>query len=128
MISDPIADMLTRIRNAQARNLENVEMPYSEMKKSIAEVLKTSGYIKDFKVFKEEKGHKKLNLHLKDSRVESAITSIERISKPSNRTYIKSRDLKHNLGIYIISTSRGIVSSVEAKKRKLGGEIVCRVY
>lgn len=128
MYSDPISDMLTRLRNAQMRNLPEVEMPYSETKKSIAEVLKQSGYINDYKVFKSESGHKGLNVQLKDSKVEPAINHIEKISKASNRVYMKAKDIKLNLGIYIISTSRGIISSTEARKKKLGGEVICHVY
>jgi small subunit ribosomal protein S8 len=125
MITDPIADMLTRLRNAQARNLKKVELSYSNVKKSILEVLKAESYIENFNTFKGEDGHKMLHIDLKP--LTDGISEITRISKGSRRVYVKSTDIKNYVGVSIISTSRGMMSSKEAKKKKLGGEVICRV-
>jgi len=125
MITDPIADMLTRLRNAQLKDIKKVELPYSNVKKSILEILKAQNYIADFNTFKAESGHKMLNVELKER--PEGITAIKRISKTSNRVYLKSSDIRNYIGISIISTSRGVMSSVDAKKKKLGGEVICQV-
>lgn len=124
-MTDPIADMLTRLRNAQVKNLKKVEFSYSNVKKSILEVLKSENYIADFNTFKGEDGHKMLHVDLKKST--EGIMDIKRVSKNSRRVYIKSTDIKNYVGVSIISTSRGMMSSLEAKKKKLGGEVICRV-
>lgn len=125
MMTDPIADMLTRLRNAQTKNLKRVELPYSNVKKAILEVLKAEKYINDFNVFKQEAGHKMLGVELNNDA--NGISEIKRISKSSNRVYIKASEIKNYMGISILSTSRGVMSSLEAKKKKLGGEIICKV-
>jgi|LakMenE18May11ns_1017448.scaffolds.fasta_scaffold9957490_17 small subunit ribosomal protein S8 len=123
MITDPIADMLTRLRNAQMKNLKKVEIPYSNIKKAILEVLRTEKYIADFNVFKQTEGHKMINIDLKPEGIEE----IRRVSKSSRRVYLKSTEIKNYRGISIISTSRGVMSSAEARKKKLGGEVICQV-
>lgn len=133
MLSDPIADMLTRIRNGQLTRLENVAVPYSKMKEAIAEVLKKHGYIEEFKVYKPKgKSYKYLSISLKyDLEGNPIIRNIDRVSKPGLRNYKKASDIRPvlgGLGIYIVSTSRGVLSSKEARKRNLGGEIICKVY
>ena len=117
--------MLTRLRNAQSKNLKKVELPYSNVKKSILEVLKAEKYINNYNVFKLEAGHKMLGVEL--NKDVEGISEIKRISKSSNRVYIKAADIKNYMGISIISTSRGVMSSLDAKKKKLGGEIICKV-
>ena len=129
---DPISDMLTRIRNAAQRQIEKVEMPYSKAKESVANVLKFSGYIEDVKVFKEKDSKKKgLAITLKYIDGEHAMRSMKRVSKTSLRVYTSAEDIKDVLngyGIYVISTSKGVMFSIDAKKRNLGGEIVCEVF
>lgn len=132
MQTDTVADLLTRIRNAQARNTDSFEMPYSKMNESIAKVLAENGFLQGVHVFKQEKStFKGLRVELKYDGEQGAIRYLQRVSKPSLRNYVKARDLKPvlgGLGMYILSTSRGIVSSKEAGKRNLGGELVCKVY
>jgi len=133
MITDPIADMLTQIRNAQIRGIENIEVPHSGIKEAIAEVLKDRGYIEEVKIFKHKgKSHKGISIALKYSEDGiPAITKIDRVSKPGLRQYRKSSEIKpvlNGFGIYIISTPRGVIASREARTKKLGGEIICRVY
>ena len=131
MMTDPIADMLTRIRNAVSVERPHVELPASKVKRGLAEVLKREGYIWDFNEVKAEPVQQ-LKLDLKyGPNGERVIQRIRRISKPGRRVYRKSRDLKpvlNGLGITIISTSRGVVSDREARQRNLGGEVLCEVW
>ncbi|MBL9081010.1 MAG: 30S ribosomal protein S8 [Planctomycetales bacterium] len=131
MMTDPIADMLTRIRNAVRVEHPHVELPLSKVKKGIAEVLKREGYIWDF----EEVGEgakRQLRLHLKyGPNGERVIRFIKRISTPGRRVYGSSRELQPVLngqGIRILSTSRGVVSDREARQRQVGGEVLCELY
>lgn len=132
MITDTISDMLTRIRNGLLRGKDSVEVPHSKEKENILSVLKSNGYINDYKIFKESGlSYRSIHIDLKYVNGEPAITEIKKISKPGLRKYSKSTDIKPimgGLGIYIVSTSKGVVSSKEARKRKLGGEIICMVY
>lgn len=131
MLSDPIADMLARIKNANMRKIKKVELPYSKLKESIVKVLKEKKYISDYKVFKEKnKSFKSLSILLNYDE-NSLITDLSRVSKPSLRVYKKHdelKPLKNGIGTYIISTSQGVMADTEAKKRKLGGEVICSVY
>jgi len=132
MITDPIADLLTRIRNANQVHKEYVEVPYSIVKENILKVLKTSGFVGDIKVFKD-KGvkHKMLSVDLIYLNGEPRIQHIERVSKPGLRIYSGYRDLQKVLGgfgMYILSTPKGLVNSIEAKNKKLGGEIICKIW
>ncbi len=131
MMTDPIADMLTRIRNAVSVERPHVELPASKVKRGLAEVLKREGYIWDFDEI-ESKPVQQLKLDLKyGPNGERVIQRIRRISKPGRRVYRKARDLKpvlNGLGITIISTSRGVVSDREARQRNLGGEVLCEVW
>jgi len=131
MMTDPIADMLTRIRNAVSVERPHVELPASKVKRGLAEVLKREGYIWDFNEVKAEPVQQ-LKLELKyGPNGERVIQRIRRISKPGRRDYRKARDLKpvlNGLGITIISTSRGVVSDREARQRNLGGEVLCEVW
>lgn len=131
MMTDPIADMLTRIRNAVRVERPFVDMPSSRVKRGIADVLKREGYIWDWKEVDEEQPYKILRLELKyGPSGEKVIQSIRRISKPGRRTYSKSRELRPilgGLGIQIVSTSQGVVSDREARRQNLGGEVLCEV-
>ena len=131
MMTNPIADMLTRIRNAVSVERPHVELPASKVKRGLAEVLKREGYIWDFDEV-ETKPVQQLKLDLKyGPNGERVIQRIRRISKPGRRVYRKARDLKpvlNGLGITIISTSRGVVSDREARQRNLGGEVLCEVW
>ncbi len=131
MMTDPIADMLTRVRNANMAGNGQVEIPASKVKKAIAAILKREGYIKDFEFIQDNK-QGKLKIYLKigsDNR--SAITGLKRISKPGLRVYARKDELPRvlgGLGIAIISTSRGIMTDQEARKADLGGEVICYVW
>ena len=131
MMTDPIADMLTRIRNAVRIERGAVEMPLSKVKRGVAEVLKREGYIWDFSEV-EEQPVKKLRLELKyGPNGERVIRHIKRVSKPGRRVYSKARDLRpilQGLGITVLSTSRGVVSDREARQKNLGGEVICEVW
>lgn len=129
-MTDPIADMLTRIRNATRVERSYVDMPVSRLRRGIAEVLKREGYIWDYKELDGEPV-KQLRLELKyGPSGERVIQTIKRVSKPGRRVYAKSRELRpvlNGLGISIISTSRGMVSDREARQQNLGGEVLCEI-
>lgn len=131
---DPIADMLIRIKNAQAVKGEQVVMPFSKVKFKIANILKEAGYISEVerKSKKAKKAeHEYLQLTLKYQDNQGAMSGVKIISRPSRRMYIKAKEIKpvrSGYGIAIISTSKGIVNSREAKKLDLGGEIICEVW
>ena len=130
-MTDPIADMLTRIRNANTVGHETVEIPASKMKKAIAEILKEEGYITDFDVIEDDKqGMIKVTMKY-GSNKERVISGIKKISKPGLKVYAKANEVPKvlgGLGIAIISTSKGIVSDKEARKLGIGGEVICYVW
>ena len=129
-LSDPIGDMLARIKNAQLRNHKIIKLPSSNFKKKIAEVLKNEGYIIDYKV--DEKDNRfKLEIELKYNSGNPVISSIERISKPGRRIFSSAESLpkiNNGLGIAIVSTPKGVMTDVDARKQKVGGEIICKVF
>ncbi len=132
-MTDPIADMLTRIRNAIRNKSETVDMPSSKVKEGIAGVLKDEGYIRDFSVATVEGGpHKTLRVYLKyGPEGEQVINVIDRVSKPGRRVYSGAGDLPHvldGLGISIVSTSRGIISDRKCRSLNAGGEVLCKVW
>jgi small subunit ribosomal protein S8 len=131
MMTDPIADMLTRVRNAVRIERPHVEMPSSKVKRGVAEVLKREGYIWDFQVEQQEPVEQ-LRLELKyGPNGERVIRHIKRISRPGRRVYSKAKDLRpvlNGLGISVISTSRGVISDREARQRNVGGEVLCEVW
>ena len=131
MMTDPIADMLTRIRNAVRVERPHVEMPISKVKQGLADVLKREGYIWDWSEV-ESTPIKSIRIDLKyGPNGERVIQRIRRVSKPGRRVYSKARDLRpilDGLGICILSTSRGVVSDREARQRNLGGEVLCEVW
>ena len=131
MLTDPIADMLTRIRNANHQRHESVDIPASKIKLAIAEILKEEGYIADYEVI-EEGAQGTIRIRLKYiNEKERVITGIRRISKPGLRIYVNSNELPTvlgGLGIAIISTSAGIMTDKKARKEKVGGEVICYVW
>lgn len=131
-MTDPLADMLTRIRNAGMVKFESVEMPLSKMKAGVAEILKSEGYISDFQVKEGETPQGVLHIDLKyDQDNQRVITGLKRISKPGCRIYVKHDNIPKvmsGLGIAIISTSKGIVSDKQARDQKVGGELLCEVW
>ena len=130
-VTDPISDMLTRIRNAiQAGHLK-VDIPSSKLKVAITKILKDEGFIKNYKLIDSPNKQRILRIYLKyPSATESAILSLTRISKPGRRVYIKAEDLKpilNNIGVWILSTSKGVITSKVAKKLNVGGEVICEI-
>ena len=126
MMTDPVADMLTRIRNGAKANHTKVDMPASKIKASICKVLKEEGFIKNFKILLKD-NHLTLRVALKDE----AIVGIQRVSKPGLRVYKGYRDMPRilsGLGVSVVSTSAGVVSSRKAKVMKLGGEVLCNIW
>lgn len=130
MMTDPIADMLTQIRNAVRVERPHVDMPLSRVKRGLAEVLKREGYIWDYEEIEAEPA-KQLRIELKyGPSGERVIQQIRRVSKPGKRVYSKSRDLRpvlNGLGISIISTSKGLFSDREARQQNIGGEVLCEI-
>jgi len=131
MMTDPVADMLTRIRNAVRVERPHVDVPLSKVKRGVAEVLKREGYIWDFEEIPDRPASH-LRVHLKyGPNGERVIRHIRRVSKPGRRVYSGATSLKpvlNGLGIYVLSTSRGVVSDREARQRKLGGEVLCEIW
>lgn len=131
MLTDPIADMLTRIRNAVSIERAHVDVPLSKVKRGLADVLKREGYIWDWKEV-EGKPISQLRLELKyGPSGERIIQKIRRVSSPGRRVYRQSKDLRpvlNGMGIVILSTSRGVVSDREARQRNLGGEVLCEIW
>lgn len=131
MMTDPIADMLTRIRNAVRVERPHVEMPVSKVKRGLADVLKREGYIWDWREL-EDRPTNQLRIDLKyGPNGERVIQRIQRVSKPGCRVYSKARELRpilNGLGISVLSTSRGVLSDREARQRNLGGEVLCQIW
>ena len=129
-LSDPIGDMIARVKNAQARNHKKVELPSSNFKSKIADILKNEGFIKDFKVLGEEK-KPILSLELKYHSGNPVISNFERVSKPGRRIFSSADSIpkiNNGLGIAIISTPKGVMTDMDARKQKVGGEIICKVF
>ena len=129
-LSDPIGDMIARVKNAQARNHKKVELPASNFKTKIADILKNEGFIKDFNVSTDEK-KSTLSLELKYHSGNPVISAFERVSKPGRRIFSSADSLpkiNNGLGIAIISTPKGVMTDIDARKQKVGGEIICKVF
>ena len=129
-LSDPIGDMIARVKNAQARNHKKVELPSSKFKSKIADILKNEGFIKDFKIVEEEK-KPVLSLELKYHSGNPVISNFERVSKPGRRIFSSADSLpkiNNGLGIAIVSTPKGVMTDMDARKQKVGGEIICKVF
>ncbi len=130
-ITDPIADMLTRIRNANRAGKPETDMPYSRLKAEIAVVLKREGYIADFYADKAVKAKPTLKVQLKMMGKDRAIVGMRRISKPGSRRYVKAGEIPRvlgGMGISIVTTSRGVMTGHEARKAKIGGELLAYVW
>jgi small subunit ribosomal protein S8 len=131
MMTDPIADMLTRIRNAALARHDRTEMPASRLKAAVAEILKSEGFIADARP-SEGDGQQKLTIVLKYGRDrQSAIDGVRRVSRPGRRVYVRHDRIPRvfsGLGISILSTSRGLMSDREARRQKIGGELMCEVW
>jgi small subunit ribosomal protein S8 len=130
-MSDPLADMLTRIRNASKANYPSVDIPLSKVKKGIATILKQEGYINDFAII-DEGPQGVLRVDLKyDQNDKAVITGINRVSKPGRRMYTRSDSIPKvmsGLGVAILSTSNGVMTDIQARKLGVGGEILCKVW
>ncbi len=131
-MTDPIADLLIRIKNGYLANRKTVTVPHSKMKEELSRILVEHGYLADFKVEGEKKGEKKtIIVKLKYKGKKAAIENVKRISKPGLRIYADTRKLKKmipGLGITLISTNKGLLTLEEAKKANQGGEIICQVW
>ena len=129
-LSDPIGDMLARIKNAQMRNNKKVLMPSSKFKSKIADVLKNEGFIIEYKVLNDD-NKSILEISLKYNSGNPVISTIQRVSKPGRRIFSSFESLpkiNNGLGIAIISTPKGVMTDIDARKQKVGGEIICKVF
>tara|TARA_B100000579_G_scaffold237532_1_gene194793 strand:- start:1095 stop:1490 length:396 start_codon:yes stop_codon:yes gene_type:complete len=129
-LSDPIGDMIARIKNAQERNHKKVELPSSNFKTKIADILKNEGFIKNFQVNKEN-NKSILSLELKYHSGNPVISTFERVSKPGRRIFSSAESLpkiNNGLGIAIVSTPKGVMTDIDARKQRVGGEIICKVF
>ena len=129
-LSDPIGDMIARIKNAQMRNHKTVELPSSNFKVKISNILKSEGYILDYKTNSETK-KSILLIYLKYHSGNPVISTIERVSKPGRRIFSSAESLpkiNNGLGIAIVSTPKGVMTDIDARKQKVGGEIICKVF
>ena len=130
-ISDPIADMLTRIRNAAKAKFNSVDVPGSTLKIEVAKILKSEGFIRNYKFLKDGK-QGILRIYLKYGAGQSnVIYGLKRISKPSRRIYLRCKEIKpvyNGMGIAVLSTSRGVMTDKKARQEKVGGEILCQVW
>ncbi|MBU0613756.1 30S ribosomal protein S8 [Patescibacteria group bacterium] len=130
MMTDPISDMLSRIRNAAAARRQTVELPLSKIKYAIAKILENEGYLASVEQY-QDGNRPMMRLKLKYNNDGNAISTIKRISKPSRRMYVKSNEMprvRSGFGIAIISTPNGLMTNIEAGKRRLGGEVICEVF
>jgi len=128
-LSDPLGDMLTRIRNGQSAQKSAIASPASKLRKNVLEVLKREGYIRGFS--QTDEGHKELSIELKYHNGEPVIKELRRVSKPGRRVYSGVKDLPriyNGLGIAILSTPRGVMSDAEAREAHVGGEVLCTVF
>ena len=129
-LSDPIGDMIARVKNAQERNHKKVELPSSNFKTKIADILKNEGFIRDFKVSSKD-NKSTILLELKYHSGNPVISAFERVSKPGRRIFSSAEGLpkiNNGLGIAIVSTPKGVMTDIDARKQKVGGEIICKVF
>ena len=130
-MTDPIADMLTRMRNALAAGKAEVLLPYSKFKKNLADLLKQHGLIEEVFIMEKRDKKKFLGLKLKYANGRPIITELKRISKPGQRIYAKAESIpraQNGFGITVVSTSKGLLSDKDARKQRLGGEIICQIW
>ena len=130
-MSDPISDMLTRIRNGGRALLPVVELPHSRIKENVAKILKSEGYVTDVAVEGESQAKKRIKIRLKYNGKKSVIEGLKRISKPGLRKYVGSTEIprvRGGLGVAIVSTSEGLMTDVQARKKNVGGELLCYIW
>ncbi|MDA9073047.1 30S ribosomal protein S8 [Pelagibacteraceae bacterium] len=130
-LTDPIGDMFSRIRNGQMRSLHSVDMPSSNFRRNILDILKNEGFIKDYFIEKSENNKISLRINLKYYEGNPVIKEIKRVSKPGRRVYSRATSIPrvmNGLGLAILSTPKGVMSDTEARKNNIGGEIICRVF
>lgn len=130
-MSDPLSDMLTRIRNGQRAHKETVVAPASRLHSNVLDVLKREGYIRGFSQYEVRSGINEVRIELKYFEGDPVIQEIDRVSKPGRRVYSKIKDIERvysGLGISILSTPRGVISDAEARESNVGGEVLCRVF
>ena len=131
MIIDPIADLLTRIRNAYLARIVDVKAPFSGIREDILKVLKKNKYILDYKIEESDGNKKTILISLNDVRITKYVPTFKRISRPGQRIYIKAKDIKKSKnghGIYIVSTPKWVITWYEARSLNIGGELICEVY
>ena len=129
-MSDPISDMLTRIRNAGAAQVQTIELPHSRIKESVAKILKSEGYVSDVSV-EGETAKKKIKIRLKFNGKKSVIEGLKRVSTPGLRRYVGATEIprvRGGLGVAIVSTSEGVMTDAQARKKNLGGELLCYIW
>jgi small subunit ribosomal protein S8 len=130
-LTDPVADMLTRIRNAIRARHQKVDVPASKLKLEIARILKEEGYVSNFKATEEE-GHKVIRIYLKyDNNNDAVISNVARVSRPGCRVYVRRTEIPRvlgGMGINILTTPRGVMTGRQARKQGLGGELLCEVW
>jgi small subunit ribosomal protein S8 len=130
-MSDPLGDMLTRIRNAQMRKSSKVSTPGSQLRRNVLDVLQTEGYIRGYSTVDFENGRSEFEIELKYYDGEPVIRDIERISRPGRRVYASVKNIprvNNGLGVSILSTPKGVMSDAEARDQNVGGEVLCRVF
>ena len=130
-MSDPLGDMLTRIRNGQRAGLKKISSPSSRLRLSVLEVLKSTGYIRDYKEVANDNGQKEISIELKYDSGQPVIKELHRVSKPGRRVYSGSSDLPryyNGLGVVIVSTPNGVMSDQQAREENVGGEVLCQVF
>ena len=130
-LTDPIGDMFSRIRNGQMRSLDSVNIPSSNFRRNILEILKSEGFIKDFYIEKSENNKINLKINLKYYEGSPVIKEIKRISKPGRRVYSRATSIPrvmNGLGLAILSTPKGVMTDIDARKNNIGGEIICRIF
>lgn len=130
-MSDPLGDMLSRIRNGQMAHKDVIECPYSKLRANVCAVLKDEGYIRDFKIEEGESNKKIIVIELKYAEGRGAIRQIDRVSRPGRRVYTAMKDLPrfyNGLGILVVSTPKGVISDSKARAENVGGEVLCQVF
>ena len=130
-VTDPIADMLTRIRNGTKAKFEKVDVPSSKMKREIAKLLKEEGYIKNFKMVTDDLQHEMIRIFLKYDASRKGVIHVKRVSKPGKRVYVKNDQIPSvmsGLGVSILSTPKGLLTDRGARKAHVGGEVLCHVW
>ena len=130
-MTDPLADMFTRIRNGSTAKFEKVDIPSSRMKREIAKILKEEGFIKNFKVIAGDRGHEMIRIFLRYDANRKGIVHIRRVSKPGRRVYVGTKNIPpvmSGLGLSLLSTPKGILTDKSARKANVGGEVLCHIW